>query len=152
MGKIYFHVKNRKTCDFFPKYVRKWLFQLANKVWSGYHFRYFQNIPILKSRDRTNPLTSQLWKLTLPSEKVVRSKFLRGKDEVQVPGTILPLGCAFLNTGAKSVWGFLQPSPLGELGLIGTFYSTLGFDMALQIACTKIIVWSIYDSQASQAV
>ena len=28
---------------------------LQNKVWSAYYFKYFQNNPIKKSRDRTNP-------------------------------------------------------------------------------------------------
>ena len=36
---------------------------------------------------------------------------MRGKDEPKVPGAILPLGCAFLSTGAKTVWGLLQPPP-----------------------------------------
>ena len=35
---------------------------------------------------------------------------------LKVPGEILPLGCAFLSTGAKTVWGLLQP-PFSELGL-----------------------------------
>ena len=35
---------------------------------------------------------------------------------LKVPGAILPLCCAFLSTGAKTVWGLLLP-PSGELGL-----------------------------------
>ena len=36
---------------------------------------------------------------------------------LKVPGAILSLGCVFLSTGAKTIWGFLQP-PFRELGLI----------------------------------
>ena len=32
------------------------------------------------------------------------------------PGAILPLGCAFLSTWAKTVWGVVA-TPFGELGL-----------------------------------
>ena len=35
---------------------------------------------------------------------------------LEVPRAILSLGCVFLSTGAKTVWGFFQP-PFGELGL-----------------------------------
>ena len=42
---------------------------------------------------------------------------MREEDELKVLGAILPLGCTFLSTGAKTVWGLLQP-PLRELGLI----------------------------------
>ena len=35
---------------------------------------------------------------------------------LKVPGAMLSLGCAFLSTGAKAVWGLLQP-PFRELGL-----------------------------------
>ena len=54
-----FYVKKRKKraifMGFFAKYVRKWPFYLANKLVSAHHFKYFQNNPIQKSRDRTNP-------------------------------------------------------------------------------------------------
>ena len=36
-----------------------------------YHFKYFQNNPILKSKDYTNPPTFQLWKFTLAPGEVV---------------------------------------------------------------------------------
>ena len=36
---------------------------------------------------------------------------------LKVPGTILPLGCAILNTRAKTVRGVGTTPPLGELGL-----------------------------------
>ena len=40
---------------FLAKYGKKRRFCFANKVWSAYQFKYFQNNPILKSLDCTNP-------------------------------------------------------------------------------------------------
>ena len=71
--------------EFCAEYIRKWRF-FANKVWSAFNFKHFQNNPILKSRDYTNPLTSELWKLTLPPGRwYVRFFFdnMREKDELK---------------------------------------------------------------------
>ena len=66
----------RSSWDFLLNMLANDYNNLQTKVWSAYHFKYFQNNPILKSRDRTNPPpTSQLWKFTLPPGKVVGSKF-----------------------------------------------------------------------------
>ena len=67
IGKNWFSVENRKTWDFFVK-------MLKNYDSSAYHFKYFQNNPILKSRKCTTP-PRQLWELTLPPGKVVGSVF-----------------------------------------------------------------------------
>ena len=40
----------------------------CKKVKSAYHFKYFQNNPILKSRDHTNPLTPTLKAYPTPAE------------------------------------------------------------------------------------
>ena len=79
----------------------------------------FQNNPILKSRDRTNPPPSH----HLPTLEAYSTHGEGGRFEfffakmmnLKVPRAILPLGCAFSSTWAKTVWGLLQP-PLGELG------------------------------------
>ena len=66
--KLIFTLKIMETCDwwFFSNYVRKWQFQLANKASTAYHFKYFQTTKFWKYRIAPTPLTSRLWKLTLP--------------------------------------------------------------------------------------
>ena len=90
----------------------------------------FSKYPIQKSRDRTNPPTSQLWKLTLHPGVGGRFKIFslkwRERMNLKVPRAILPLGCAILSTRAKTVRGgwyntpthHTPPPPLRELGLI----------------------------------
>ena len=57
-----------------------------NKVLSSYHFKYFQNNPILTSGDYTNPPDLPTLKVTLPPGEVVVSIFftkMREKDELK---------------------------------------------------------------------
>ena len=56
---------------------------------NAYHFKYFQNIPILESRDRTHPPPI--------------SPYWGERMNLKVPVAILSLGCVFLSTGAKTV-------------------------------------------------
>ena len=83
-----------------------------NKPWthstplkSSYHLKYFQNNQILESRVYTNPFP--VWKLTLPPGnrrfKIFPLKWGE-RMKLKVPGAILPLGCVFLSSGAKTVW------------------------------------------------
>ena len=51
---------------------------------------------------------------------------MKRKDELEIPGTILPICCAFLSTGAKTVWRVdCNPRPFGELGLKVKFVRNL---------------------------
>ena len=72
----------RSSWDFLLNMLEKLMMILTCKQsWSAYHFIYFQNSQILRSRNRTNPLTAQLRKLTLPPGKEVGSIFfLRQND------------------------------------------------------------------------
>ena len=67
--------------EIFVYYVREWQFQLANKVSSAYHFKYFQNNPILKeTRDYTNhPRPPKFESLPYPG-KVACSNCLRKNE------------------------------------------------------------------------
>ena len=67
----------------------------CNKGWSAYHFKYFQNNPILKLRDHTNPPD-------LPTLKAYPTPAEGGRFEIfslkwgekmnlKVPGAILSL-------------------------------------------------------------
>ena len=73
---------------------------------------FFKITKILKSRDYTNPSWSPNFESLPHPREVVSSNFfakMREKDELK--GTwsnnILPLGCVFLSTWVKTVWGIV---------------------------------------------
>ena len=100
---------------------------------SAYHFKYFQNNPIQKSRDRSNPPDLPTLKAYPTPGVGGRFGFFslkwRERMNLKVPGAILPLGCAILSTRAKTV----NP-PLGELGL-NTYTFVYGYKIIKLIKC-----------------
>ena len=123
---------------------------VANKVWSAYHFKYFQNNPILKSWDRTIPWHPNFESLPYPREGG-RFEFFSLKwgerVNLKVPGAILPLNCACLSTKAKTVGELLQPHPLRRTRVNTknySFYFEVKTDLqhnAYYLTLTNLIPW-----------
>ena len=96
--------------DFLQNMLENGHSNLQTNLWVHITSNIFK-YPIKKSQDRTNPLTSQLWKLN-PTPGVggrfgIFSLKWRERMNLKVPGAILPHGCAILSTRAKTV-----PTPL----------------------------------------
>ena len=108
----------RFSWDFLQNMLENGYYNLQTKF--GVHINYFQNNPIKKSQDRTNPPD-------LPTLKAYPTPGVGGRFEMfslkwremmnlKVPGDIFPLAVQFWAPGRKLLGGSLQP-PFGELGL-----------------------------------
>ena len=98
--------------------------KLQTNIWSAYHFKYFWNNPILKSRDCTNPppppRLPNFESLPYPGEGSRFDFFflakMRGKDELKATqSNFTPWVRVFEHRGENCL-GVLQ-LPIGELGL-----------------------------------
>ena len=103
----------RFSWDFLQNMLENGHYNLQTNLWLHITSNIFKISNSKITGSHQPPLTSQLWKLTLPPGVGGRfgifSLKWRERMNLKVPGAIWPLGCAILSTRAKTVRGYQPP-------------------------------------------